>query len=37
MTSLYAALFILMMMGLAVSEIAAWSERRILRWRHAEG
>jgi hypothetical protein len=26
-----------MMMGLAVSEIAAWSERRILRWRHAEG
>jgi NitT/TauT family transport system permease protein len=37
MTSLYAALFILMVMGLAVSELAAWSERRILRWRHAEG
>ena len=37
MTSLYAALFILMMMGLAVSEAAAWAERRILRWRHAEG
>ena len=37
MTSLYAALFILMIMGLAVSEAAAWSERRMLRWRHAEG
>jgi NitT/TauT family transport system permease protein len=37
MTSLYAALFILMLLGLAVSEIAASSERRILRWRHAEG
>ena len=37
MTSLYAALFILMMMGLAVSEAAAWAERRLLRWRHAEG
>ena len=37
MTSLYAALFILMVMGLAVSEAAAWAERRLLRWRHAEG
>jgi NitT/TauT family transport system permease protein len=37
MTSLYAALFILMLLGLAVSEIAASSERHILRWRHAEG
>jgi NitT/TauT family transport system permease protein len=37
MTSLYAALFILMLLGLAVSEIAASSERYILRWRHAEG
>ena len=37
MTSLYAALFILMIMGLVVSEIAASSERHILRWRHAEG
>ena len=37
MTSLYAALFILMIMGLVVSEIAAASERHILRWRHAEG
>ncbi len=37
MTSLYAALFILMLLGLAVSEIATWSERHLLRWRHAEG
>jgi len=37
MTSLYSALFILMLLGLAVSEIATWGERRILRWRHAEG
>jgi NitT/TauT family transport system permease protein len=37
MTSLYAALFILMLMGLAVSETAAWAERHLLRWRHAEG
>ena len=37
MTSLYAALFILMLMGLAVSEAAAWAERHLLRWRHAEG
>jgi len=37
MTSLYAALFILMLLGLAVSEIAAKTERHILRWRHAEG
>ncbi|MGA8197562.1 MAG: ABC transporter permease [Acetobacteraceae bacterium] len=37
MTSLYAALFILMLLGLAVSEMAAWGERHLLRWRHAEG
>jgi NitT/TauT family transport system permease protein len=37
MTSLYAALFILMLLGLAVSETAAWGERHMLRWRHAEG
>jgi NitT/TauT family transport system permease protein len=37
MTSLYAALFILMLMGLVVSETASWGERHILRWRHAEG
>jgi NitT/TauT family transport system permease protein len=37
MTSLYAALFILMLLGLAVSETASWSERYMLRWRHAEG
>lgn len=37
MTSLYAALFILMLLGLAVTEIASWSERHLLRWRHAEG
>jgi NitT/TauT family transport system permease protein len=37
MTSLYAALFILMLLGLAVSEVAARSERHMLRWRHAEG
>ena len=37
MTSLYAALFLLMLLGLAVSEFAAWCERMMLRWRHAEG
>jgi len=37
MTSLYAALFILMLLGLAVSEMAAWGERHMLRWRHAAG
>ena len=37
MTSLYAALFILMLMGLAVSEPRPGSERRLLRWRHAAG
>jgi NitT/TauT family transport system permease protein len=37
MTSLYAALFILMLLGLATSEAAAWGERHLLRWRHAEG
>jgi NitT/TauT family transport system permease protein len=37
MTSLYAALFILMLLGLAVGETANWGERYLLRWRHAEG
>jgi NitT/TauT family transport system permease protein len=37
MTSLYAALFILMLLGLAASEIATRGERHVLRWRHAEG
>jgi NitT/TauT family transport system permease protein len=37
MTSLYAALFVLMLLGLAVSEMAAWGERHMLRWRHAAG
>jgi NitT/TauT family transport system permease protein len=37
MTSLYAALFILMLLGLAMSEMATWGERHMLRWRHAEG
>jgi len=37
MTSLYAALFILMLLGLAVSELAAWAERHMLSWRHAAG
>jgi NitT/TauT family transport system permease protein len=37
MTSLYAALFLLMLLGLAVSEAAARCERVLLRWRHAEG
>lgn len=37
MTSLYAALFILMVLGLMVGEAAAWAERYMLRWRHAAG
>jgi NitT/TauT family transport system permease protein len=37
MTSLYAALFVLMVLGLVVSEAASWSERHLLRWRHAAG
>lgn len=37
MTSLYAALFILMLLGLLVGEAAAWGERHVLRWRHAAG
>jgi NitT/TauT family transport system permease protein len=37
MTSLYAALFILMVLGLAVSEVAGRTERHMLRWRHAQG
>ncbi len=35
MTGLYTALFILMLLGLAVSEAASWAERRLLRWRDA--
>jgi NitT/TauT family transport system permease protein len=37
MTGLYAALVVLMLLGLAVSEAAAWLERHLLRWRHAAG
>ena len=37
MTSLYSALFILMLLGLAIAETASWGERHLLRWRHAEG
>jgi NitT/TauT family transport system permease protein len=37
MTSLYSALFILMLLGLAVAEAANWGERHLLRWRHAAG
>jgi NitT/TauT family transport system permease protein len=37
MTALYAALVLLMLLGLAVSETAAWLERHLLRWRHAAG
>ena len=35
MTSLYAVLLILMVIGLLLSETAARIERRVLRWRHA--
>jgi NitT/TauT family transport system permease protein len=35
MTSLYAVLLILMVIGLLLSEAAARIERRVLRWRHA--
>jgi len=35
MTGLYAALFILMLLGLAVSEASVRMERYCLRWRHA--
>ena len=37
MTSLYAALFILMLLGLRLPRLAAWGERHMLRWRHAAG
>lgn len=37
MTALYAALVVLMLLGLAVSEAASWLERHMLRWRHAAG
>ncbi len=37
MTGLYAALFVLMLLGLAVSAAASWLEHRLLRWRHAAG
>ena len=35
MTSLYAVLLILMVIGLLLSEAATRIERRVLRWRHA--
>jgi ABC-type nitrate/sulfonate/bicarbonate transport system permease component len=35
MTGLYAALVVLMVLGLVVSEAAAGMERRLLRWRNA--
>jgi NitT/TauT family transport system permease protein len=35
MTSLYSVLFILMLIGLTVSEVASWGERHLLRWRNA--
>jgi NitT/TauT family transport system permease protein len=37
MAGLYAALVVLMLLGLAVAEAASWLERRMLRWRHAAG
>ena len=37
MTGLYAALVVLMLLGLGVSEAATWLERHLLRWRHAAG
>jgi NitT/TauT family transport system permease protein len=37
MTGLYAALVVLMLLGLAVSEAVSWLERHMLRWRHAAG
>jgi len=37
MTGVYAALVVLMAIGILVSEAAAWIERRMLRWRHAAG
>jgi NitT/TauT family transport system permease protein len=35
MTSLYAVLFVLMLLGLALSEVSTRIERHLLRWRHA--
>jgi NitT/TauT family transport system permease protein len=35
MTGLYAALFVLMLMGILIGEAAVLIERRVLRWRHA--
>ncbi|HTC09770.1 MAG TPA: ABC transporter permease [Acetobacteraceae bacterium] len=37
MTGLYAALFVLMLLGLAVAGTVTWLEQRLLRWRHAGG
>jgi len=37
MTGLYAALVVLMLLGLAVAGAASGLERRLLRWRHATG
>jgi NitT/TauT family transport system permease protein len=37
MTGVYAALLVLMAMGILTSETATLIERRLLRWRHAGG
>lgn len=37
MTGLYAALFVLMLLGLIVAGTVTWLEQRLLRWRHAGG
>ena len=37
MTGLYAALFVLMLLGLGVAGTVTWLEQRLLRWRHAGG
>ena len=37
MTGVYAALLVLMAMGILTSETATLTERRLLRWRHAGG
>lgn len=37
MTGLYAALFVLMLLGLVVAGAVTWLEQHLLRWRHAGG
>jgi NitT/TauT family transport system permease protein len=37
MTGLYAALFVLMLLGLVVAGTVTWLEQRLLHWRHAGG